>query len=206
MTRQQAIARYVTGALIVAAAACGGDRATAPGASAPTAVSAARHSSTAASDTIYASMVYHPAKGMKMKIGEQHQLFVPAYGICDLQTSGYGPETWEQSCAPERRRLTITAKAWTDSAGHPFVQFSPDLRFSPDDKKPSWLAMSDRLASKDSSARIVYCPTIGGACVDESAWDLEVSTHAAGRGSYLYRRVKHLSGYNILSGYSSAAE
>lgn len=207
MTRKQAIAQYATGALIIAAAACGGDRATAPGATAPAVEVRANQPARfdVAGDTIYASMVYHPSKGLKLKIGDQHQLFVPAYAICDTATSGYGPETWEQSCTPERRRVTITAKAWTDPTGHPFVQFSPDLRFSPDDKKATWLAMSDAYAARDSSARIVYCPALGGPCVDESLTDVEVATHSDKRGTFLYRRVKHLSGYNILSGYSSAA-
>jgi len=206
MTRKQAIARYATGALIIAAAACGGDRATAPAVSAPVVVSASKYSSALThGDTIFASMVYRPSKGMKMKIGEQHMLYLHDHSVCALETSGYGPDMWETPCALEKRNVTITAKAWVDSAGHPFVQFSPDLRLSPDDNKASWLALTDKLAWGDSTARIVYCPTNGAACVDESLADLEVVTQSAKKGSYLYRRIKHLSGYNILSGYTSSS-
>ena len=199
MTRKQVVTRGLTVALMLGTAACGSDRLAAPG-DAPPDPRAARLTYSAQSDTVVASMVYHPGKGLNLKIGEQHQLFIPAHAVCDLEASGYGAETWELPCAPARRRMTVTAKAWVDSAGHPFVQFSPDLRFSPDDKKAAWLALADRFAARDSSARILYCPTAGGGCVDESLTDVEVVTHADWKKGYVYRRIKHLSGYNIVSG------
>ena len=203
MTGQKALARGAAAALVIAAAAaCGRDAATAPGI-APVEVCATKQSAyVATADTVTASMVYHPAKGLKMKIGEQHMLYVHSYAVCDTATSGYGPQTWETPCQPHKGQITVTAKAWIDSAGHPFVTFTPDLRFSPKDKWASWIALSDRFAAKDTSSVILYCPTDGSACIDESLNDAELVTQRNRKDGYLYRRVKHLSGYNIVSGYT----
>jgi hypothetical protein len=184
------------------AGACSRDAATGPRSAAPLQTRAGKDIAAASShgDTAYASMEYHPAQGIKMKIGEAHSLFVPAYAICDTARSGYGPATWESACTPHKSRLTISAKTWIDSAGHPVVQFSPDVRFSPDDAKPASLAVADKYALDDPNARILYCPTGTTACVDESLTDIEVATQTDKKGSFLYRRIKHLSGYNIASG------
>ena len=206
MTRQTWTARSAVAVLLMAAAACSRDAATGPrSAGAVEARASKAAGSPAPGDTAYASMDYHPAQGIKMKVGETHSLFVPAYAICDTASSGYGPETWEADCAPHRTRLTITAKAWNDSTGHPFVQFSPDVRFSPDDAKPATLAVLDEYAVNDSGARILYCPTGAATCVDESLTDIEVATHSDKKGAFFYRRIKHLSGYNITAGRSVTA-
>ena len=203
MTGQNVIARGAAAVLVIAAAAaCGRDAATAPG-TAPLEVRATKQSAyVATADTVSASMVYHPAKGLKLKIGEQHMLYIHSYAVCDTATSGYGPGTWESSCEPQKGQLTVTARAWIDSAGHPFVKFSPDLRFSPDDTKASWIALSDRFAARDPNSVILYCPTDGSPCVDEALSDPELATQRNKKDGYVYRRVKHLSGYNIVSGYT----
>jgi hypothetical protein len=148
-----------------------------------------------ASDTIRTSFTYVPALGATLWAGP-HRLVVPAYGVCDPATSGYGPGTWDRACAALTTTTTFTVKAWTDADGHPRLRVSPDVRFVP--TKVVTLSFYDRAAAEDPNAAFVWCPGTGGACVDESRADASLRLQRDLSRTYVYGRIKHFSGYNVV--------
>jgi hypothetical protein len=137
-----------------------------------------------------------------------HKLAVPANTVCDPATSTYGPGTWDDPCALAADRITVTATSWTDLFGHPYVAFQPALRFRPSAKGSVTLYMMDKRATVDTTANIVYCSedAVASSCVDESVADPSVATHTDATNGFLWRTLKHFSGYNIVSGRNVTAE
>lgn len=211
MSLEQRIVRGALAALVVAAAtACSSDRATAPTAVPTTpglraSLSSGGGGSAGGSGMSETHFVIKPYLPTQIAINGGHRVFIPVNATCDPATSGYGPGDWERPCAPAMRSIAVTAYSWIDANGRPAVRFEPDLRFTPDDSKPVYLQMMDRVAAGDPSYTIVYCPSEGAACVDESLTDPEVVTKFNPANRFLYRRVKHFSGYNIVSGRAAAA-
>ena len=208
MIRQQVLGRGLAVALIAAASACGGESATSPGGGTGPPVELRKggwSDKKGQKDTYTTTFVVHPNKDTKLTINGGHMVFISAGAICELATSGYGPGTWETPCEPQKQSVTVTAYSWTDANDHPRVQFSPDMRFTPDDAKPAWLVMYDKTAAKDSTFKIMYCPTLEDVCIDESLADPEVVTRADKKNQFLYRRVKHFSGYNVTTGTTAEA-
>jgi len=202
----------VAGALLLAAAACA-DRATAPAPATKSAEGVAvgqidyarggRYLGTISllapqGDT--ARFTVDPTKSAYYALADGHYLYVPAYSICDLGST-YGPAYWNTSCNPLKGSIVITAQLMEDADGQPFVDFQPAMRFAPssDQSKWVWLFLYDQAAATTALQEIDYCfGTL--ACVDESALDATLMTHRASGYPYLYRRVKHFSGYNVVTG------
>ena len=138
------------------------------------------------------TFTYDPGSDLSAPIG-QHRLVIPSRGVCDPAVSSYGIGTWDDACRPLTQPIAITATAYVDATGHPFVQFQPALRFVPG--RVTTLFLYDKHASADVFAKIVYCPDTG-ACIDESLTDPSLLTYKAGKDTY-YRRIKHFSGYNV---------
>lgn len=138
------------------------------------------------------TFTYVPSYDNTMPLGD-HKITLAAWGICDPAVSSYGPGTWDDACTVLTRPIDITATTYTDAFGHPFVQFQPPLRFVPG--RVSTLYLTDKKASLDLLSKIVYCPD-SGACVDEALSDPSLLTFRNTQG-YLYRRIKHFSGYNV---------
>ncbi len=159
-------------------------------------------------DTTVTTFTLSPQGRGTVVIGP-HKLAIPKGAVCDPATSGYGPGTWDLPCAPTAERLVITAKAWADSAGHPYVEFRPALRFRPTaegDPAVTLYLRDKRAAAAGAGAYVItYCDDAGGLCVDEGAGDPAVATKADATNGFLYRRLKHFSGYNIASGRAAAA-
>ena len=130
-----------------------------------------------------------------------HKLVFPANSICSLGTSSYGPAEWDQSCTPEIGTVNLTVRAWNDAEGHPRIDVQPHMRFNPA-AGAVMLTLRDR-AGTASDKTIGYCPDVG-ACYDESLADPSLVTYRDSNGNYK-RRVKHFSGYNIVSGRSVEA-
>jgi len=202
MQREKVIIRgAITGAmtvLMLTAAACGTDSTTAPAATGGTPT--VRASANSGGMTGQTTFTVQPNREAQVSLAGGHIVQFAASSICEPRTSGYGPDTWETPCEIAHGKITVTAYSYVDADGHPFVRFSPDLRFTPDDTKPVWLALMDRSAATAGSFKIVYCPTDGTECVDEAKTDPEVETLIDRKKQFLYRRVKHFSGYNIASG------
>lgn len=122
-----------------------------------------------------------------------------AASICDLQSSSYGAGTWNRWCAAETEPVTFTVKLWKDASGQPRVDFSPAVRFVNDDANPVMLYLYTPSGSMAWLSNIMYCPTARSLCYDESQLDPDLATHASGATGYVYRRVKHFSGYNVVA-------
>ena len=141
--------------------------------------------------------------GGKFNLAGGHVVSFAANAICEPLTSTYGPAYWNSSCTPAVLPVTITARSWVDANGRARVDFSPDLRFQPTASAPSRvvLQLKDRNASLDPSMAMLYCPTVGE-CYDEAAADPSLATHRDSKGAWIYRYVKHFSGYNVGTGRS----
>ena len=143
-----------------------------------------------------------PTKNETFVYMGEHKLVFPAYSICDPATSGYGPEVWDAPCAPLTTPITINADTMTVN-GHPYLRFSPDLRFVPSLDPKQWVM----LYLKDPSASDpLVGPTLtilweapDGSLIDETLTDPTLLTQVQGSSSIVYRRVKHFSGFLVVA-------
>lgn len=131
---------------------------------------------------------------------EGHRLVIPAYSICNVATSGYGPSTWNNACSPQILPLTFTITTKLGHDGRPRVDVFPDVRFSP--SKTVYVQFRDASAANAASALINYCPTLGAECIDESKTDPSLRTYTSPTTGTVYRRIKHFSGYNVTFGFA----
>ena len=139
--------------------------------------------------------------GGSFRIGTTHRIDFPANAICDIATSSYGPGEWNQPCTPTTSLVRITAKSWVDAAGHPHVDFEPAMRFSPELSEGVVLHLRDRRAALDPNAKVLYCSGLLNLdCVDESIADPSVAVKFDAPNGFVYRRIKHFSGYNVTAG------
>ena len=127
-------------------------------------------------------LVVNTAWTRTYKLPNGHVITFPANSICDLQTSGYGPDTWNQPCTPQTGTVTIWATVSTDAYGHPVVDFTPRMRFNPDAGAVN-LTMKDAYVAETDRA-IVYCADDGSACVDESLTDSSLVTYGLSGGNF----------------------
>src|SRR5688500_18301220 len=63
------------------------------------------------------------------KLGE-FTLSWEANSVCERDNSGYGWEFFRKACQAENEDIEMTAKVWSDN-GRTYVDFYPDIRFSP---------------------------------------------------------------------------
>jgi hypothetical protein len=143
--------------------------------------------------------------GGSVKIGG-FRLDYPANAVCDPATSGYGPEYWLADCSTLSQSITMTAKVWY-SDGQAMADFSPNIRFRPDaqvmlsTKRPKLVgqAMTDDLKRAYS---MLYFKMVDGAryTVDEAATDGELATKYDNGNGWVWRRIRHFSGYYVRSG------
>jgi hypothetical protein len=160
---------------------------------------APRFATVSAGDTTYTTFRIDPKdNGTVVIVGGVHKLDVPPGAICDPATSGYGPTLWDAPCTPATAGITFTAKSWSDAAGHPRLEISPDVRFVPG--KVVTMFMKDKNAALDATSNIWYCATGATGCVDETKADPTLAPSRDGNGGYVSRRVKHFSGYTVIVG------
>ena len=149
-------------------------------------------------DTTITVFAIDPQVTATYVIGNTHRLRVQHGGVCVL-SSTYGIGTWDDPCIPATLPILVTARSWTDSLSHPHIEFSPDLRFAPlDGLQAAELYMSDGAASLDQHTVMLHCRA--GQCVDESLADSTLVTGHDGQQGFVYRRIKHFSGYQVASG------
>lgn len=125
-----------------------------------------------------------------------HMVTFPAYTICDPSSSSYGPGTWLNACPKLQTPITITATTWVDANGRPQIDFANAIRFYPNfnNQLPA-IYLRDPNAALSSWGRIDYCSANG--CVDEAASDPVLGTKRDWATGYLFRLVRHFSGYNV---------
>jgi hypothetical protein len=149
-------------------------------------------------DTQSTLLVFDPAQGGQYSLGNGNKLYIQPGGICDLG-SEYGPAAWDLPCKLADLPVVIVARTWYDASQHPHVEFSPALRFVPrDDGSSAELWLNDKAAADDDASVIRYCDELK--CYDESAGDRSLATlHDKSQG-FVFRRIKHFSGYQVSTG------
>ena len=137
-----------------------------------------------------------PTKSQSFTFGK-HMVKFPANTICNPSTSGYGASTWLSSCSKLTSPLSMIATTWTDSQGRARIDFNVDIRFYPNSngQLPAVYLM-DPSASLSAYSRIDYCAT-STSCVNEAATDSILQTQRDPITGYLYRIIRHFSGYNV---------
>ena len=131
---------------------------------------------------------------------EGHRVIIPANSICQVGVSGYGAGTWDNACSTATAPILFTITTTTNAQGLSNMTVQPDVRFSP--AKQVTVFFKDSVASHTPGAVIRYCNatnTLTG-CVDESKNDASLMTYRDPSAGYIYRRLKHFSGYNVTFG------
>ena len=144
------------------------------------------------SDGTY-SFVVDPSQDQALALGASY-LNIPANAVCDLASSSYGPEHWDESCAAQTDTFTVTAVVRNAASDHPSVDFEPALRFSPDKNVALYLYVTND-ATLDASRIVKYCNAQG--CVDESLTDSSVASSVDLENRVVFRRIKHFSGFMV---------
>ena len=139
---------------------------------------------------------------------------IPAGAVCNPATAKYGAKHWDDDCTPLNRSMTVQVTAQRHGQDVS-VDFQPDLRFRP---SAGWAVIQTRAYSAlltSSSIRqlsptspffqnfaILYVPTGSSSRIDEmlSTGDASMVTHVDLRTGVVWRRVKHFSGYLVVSG------
>lgn len=144
------------------------------------------------SDGTY-SFVIDPSQDQSLALGASN-LQIPANAVCNLATSSYGTDHWNEACTAQTDTFTITAVVRNATTDHPSVDFEPALRFSPDKSVSLYLYVTDQ-ATLDASRVVKYCSLTG--CVDESIADPSLASSVDLVNRVVFRRIKHFSGYVI---------
>ncbi len=121
--------------------------------------------------------------------------------ICDPATSSYGPGTWDSPCRPAAQPVRVVAKTWINAQGKAATDFEPALRFVPGLRWPVQLYFK-HAAGVEAGDVIVYCTRRG--CVDEALADPSLSTNFSSSNGWVWRNIKHFSGYTVVANRSYA--
>jgi hypothetical protein len=134
----------------------------------------------------------------------KHGIVFPRNTICDPRTSSYGPDHWDEDCDVLQEPIRIHAEL-RQRDGREWIDFTPALRFKPS-RWPLqwvWIYMQTDAATTTTSLNILWSPAIGVPGIDESLDDPTLRTFVSPWTGHAYRRIKHFSGYNVTSGYTS---
>lgn len=207
----------LTGAALLVVAACNNDATVAPSLSAPPRVlGSAALAALATPSTV--DFVIPVAGGHVAILGGVYNLDVSANAVCDPNAQdsrdGYAAAAWDSSCTPATADITVHATLqW--SHNRMWVDFSPALRFVPTQTvtvSTDLLSPAVRFYGQDAAGAIgdnsngrskdwgiLYAPVIDGKPIDDSKNDLSVRTTIDFGTGRISRRIKHFSGYNILT-------
>ena len=159
-----------------------------------------------------ANIVVTPEGGFFM-LGT-HGVYFPPNAICDPARSTYGPTEWDKPCSTITKPIAIHAEI--DSVEGAWIVFKPDLRFKASSRSDRWVYLfmystdaagrfvSD--AEADAKYKIDWLPGGGLPAVDEAVTDRTLKTRAYGETGFMYRRVKHFSGYMVSLGRTATVE
>jgi hypothetical protein len=162
----------------------------------PFAPTAAKRALVGVSDGTYEFDV-DPSKEQKLYLGS-NALFIPPNSVCNLDTSSYGVEHWNEDCKPQKTPFRITAVVRNAASEHPSIDFYPALRFAPTKTVNLYFYVPSGNAAERANFIMNYCND-EGACYDESLVDPTLATQFNAEYSVVYRRIKHFSGYIIAS-------
>ena len=195
------VRRFVLLAAALVLSACSGESTTAPTSQVSAKSTPSMFVPTAAAkaligvvDGTYA-VTLDPTKDNSLNLGPNH-LDIPAFGICNLVFSGYGPGYWDRSCQPQIQPLVLTVVIKNASSAHPSIDFYPAMRFNPYKTVQLYMYAPNVSINDAINWKMLYCPDLGG-CFDESLTDASLATKIDYTNNVLFRRVKHFSGYTV---------
>jgi hypothetical protein len=148
------------------------------------------------SDTLAVSFQVGPEGGV-FPLG-RHWIAFPENSVCDMSQTQYGEAFWNELCPIATEPVTINAIVFADSAGHPHVEFDQHLRFDP--TKQVIMHMSFDYREGDVAPDILWRRQNDASVVEEGEIDPAMITRE-GDSWLVYRRVKHFSGYVLITGY-----
>ncbi|CAN5564776.1 hypothetical protein BH09GEM1_BH09GEM1_44630 [soil metagenome] len=141
------------------------------------------------------SVTVDPTRDQSFNLGPNH-LDIPAFGICNLAWSGYGPQFWDRSCSPQTSPIVLTVIIKNASSDHPSIDFSPAMRFNPNKTVQLFMYAPNVSVNDAKNWQMLYCPDFGS-CFNESLYDSSLQTRIDYSNNVLFRRVKHFSGYTV---------
>jgi hypothetical protein len=195
----------LTGAALLVSASCVGDNSVAPK-GAPTI-----GGNPALRALVVAQSVdlVIPAAGGQLNILNVYTLSFPAGAVCDPNATdtqvGYANAQWDAPCTPATTDIPIRATV-KYSGDRLYVDFQPALRFVPNKNVSlSTSILAPVVQYFDGSGvtsgwTIEYSTAIDGSSIADALTDLSLQTKIHGASGLISRRIKHFSGYNILSG------
>jgi hypothetical protein len=201
MTMRRSLSSLAAAAALTLAA-CGTDAPTALSTPSPASFVKGPSDVSRKGDTVVTVLNVDPRSSRSWRIAGEHKITIPARTVCDPAQSSYGPGEWDKPCVLLTSRLEITAKSYETADGQPRVDFFPALRFVSNGRDVVTLHMLDKHGAANTLSNIRYCSDETGTCVDESLADPSVATRVDSKGGFLYRRLKHFSGYTIAVGRS----
>lgn len=137
---------------------------------------------------------------------------IPANAVCDPAQSTYGDGTWDTDCvtlgSEQSLSMHATVQQTTSGVG---LDVTPAIRFSPKSVVVvSTTAFADViLANKEyfqnhkdalRPLALYYTPTLDGARIADYTADKTLKTHVDFGNGRVWRRVKHFSGYSVVTG------
>jgi len=147
-------------------------------------------------DGVYAVTVY-PGQDNNLYLG-RHYLSLPANSVCQIGTSAYGADYWNSSCSAQTLPFVLTVTIKGAQSDHPQVDFAPAMRFSPSKTVQLFMYVPGASQTDATNWKMNYCPTLLSTnCIDESKTDASLTTMVDRYRNYVFRRVKHFSGYVI---------
>ena len=145
-------------------------------------------------DGLY-KVTFNPHEDQTIRLGP-NILWIPSRAVCDLSSSGYGPDAWNKSCRAESKPINLVITIKGAASSHPSMDFAPAMRFSPDKVVQLFMYAPHVTIADATNWLMLYCPD-KSKCVDESLTDKSLVTSIDRANSMLFRRVKHFSGYTV---------
>ena len=157
-----------------------------------------------------------PAAGGQVTLFGLYTLDVPANAVCDPNAQdsrdGYAAGAWDAPCTVLTTDITVHATLqW--SHNRLWADFSPSLRFDPNQTvtistglmAPLVRYYADENNHDASNGRskkwgILFSSSINGQPIDDAKSDPSVRTVIDFSTGRISRRIKHFTGYNILTG------
>jgi len=224
--RFRIVALVLCGGVVVASSACSVDSKTLAPSSASSSTTAVRSSPfvpTAAQKALIGvtdgtyKVTFDPKQDQVFSLGP-NRLEIPAWAVCKLGTTSYGPEFWNAPCSPQTTLVQLTITVRNAASDNPSVDFQPAMRFAPQ-KAVSLYFYVPNVSQQDAKNWVItYCPNAGsgsstyasgssgstsGQCVNEALTDPDLQTFVDYNSNMLFRRLKHFSRYEVDAGYVS---
>lgn len=222
--RFRIVALVLCGGVVVASSACSVDSKTIAPSSASTGTTAVRSSPfvpTAAQKALIGvtdgtyQFTFDPKQDQVFTLGP-NRLEIPAWSVCKLGTTSYGPAFWNASCTPETRLVKLSVNVKNAASDNPSMDFQPAMRFSPNKVVQLFFYVPNVNQQDAKNWVITYCPNAGsgsatlnsdstgstsGQCVNEALTDPDLQTFVDYNANMLFRRLKHFSRYQVDAGY-----